>query len=246
MKNRPAYSIDSVDNALHLASILRQEGALRVTDAARRLGVSPSTAHRLLAMLVYRDFAEQLPDRRYGAGPLMRVARRSDAPVDALRALAPRHLERLVAEVGESANLVVRAGIEAHFIVSVESSRPLRVGTREGRALPAHRVSGGKVLLAGLGTEELNDLYRDVADVDLDHLHREMRVIRSRGHAVNDGETEAGLTALGRAVQGPLGAPVAAICVAMPATRYDRSRLPATLDAMGRAAAGLEADLRRG
>ena len=48
---------------------------MRVTDVAARLGVSVSTAHRLLGMLVYRDFAEQLPDRRYAAGPVLRRAR---------------------------------------------------------------------------------------------------------------------------------------------------------------------------
>ncbi|MCX4908974.1 helix-turn-helix domain-containing protein [Streptomyces sp. NBC_00878] len=57
------YPITSVDHALHLATLLQQEGPLRVSDAAERLGVSPSTAHRLLAMLVYRGFAEQRPDR---------------------------------------------------------------------------------------------------------------------------------------------------------------------------------------
>jgi hypothetical protein len=68
LKNKPAYAIASVYSALSLASLLQQEGAMRVTDVAARLGVSVSTAHRLLGMLVYRDFAEQLPDRRYAAG----------------------------------------------------------------------------------------------------------------------------------------------------------------------------------
>ncbi|MFV0464402.1 MAG: helix-turn-helix domain-containing protein, partial [Nostocoides sp.] len=45
MKNRPVYAIDSVDNALMIALLLQQEGALRVTDAAERLGISRSTAH---------------------------------------------------------------------------------------------------------------------------------------------------------------------------------------------------------
>ena len=52
MKNRPAYAIASVDSALLLATVLQQEGPLRVTDVATRLGVSASTAHRLLGMLV--------------------------------------------------------------------------------------------------------------------------------------------------------------------------------------------------
>ena len=69
MKNRPPYAITSVDHALRLAQVLQREGELTVSEAAERLGVARSTAHRLLAMLVYRDFAEQGPDRRYRAGP---------------------------------------------------------------------------------------------------------------------------------------------------------------------------------
>ena len=57
MQNEPAYRLASVDHALQLALALRQDGPLRTVDAARRLGVAPSTAHRLLAMLVYRGFA---------------------------------------------------------------------------------------------------------------------------------------------------------------------------------------------
>ena len=44
--------VESVDRALQLVSILRDEQVLTVTHAADLLGVAPSTAHRLLAALV--------------------------------------------------------------------------------------------------------------------------------------------------------------------------------------------------
>ena len=57
--NKPPYSIDSVDNALRILQTLRDSGQVRVSDVAAELGIARSTAHRLLAMLVYRDFAVQ-------------------------------------------------------------------------------------------------------------------------------------------------------------------------------------------
>lgn len=39
-----------------------------MTEAAAQLGVARSTAHRLLSMLVYRDFAVQGANRRYASG----------------------------------------------------------------------------------------------------------------------------------------------------------------------------------
>jgi len=91
VKNKPAYGIESVDHALRLAVLLQQEGPLRLTDAAQRLGVARSTAHRLLAMLVYRDFAEQDEQRRYVAGPVVRSPEAPE-PVADLRRVAVPHL----------------------------------------------------------------------------------------------------------------------------------------------------------
>ena len=138
VKNRPAYAIASVDSALLLATLLQQEGAMRVTDVAARLGVSVSTAHRLLGMLVYRDFAEQLPDRRYAAGPVLRRGPVQQASVARLREVALPHLRRLVDAVGETANVMVLAGADVRFVATVESDQVLRVGDRTGRTLPAH------------------------------------------------------------------------------------------------------------
>ena len=148
MRNRPAYAIESVDSALLLATLLQQEGALRVTDAAARLGVSVSTAHRLLGMLVYRDFAEQLPDRRYAPGPVLRRGAVQQASVARLREVALPHLRTLVEQVGETANVMVLSGADVRFVATVESDQVLRVGDRSGRTLPAHLSSGGKAVLA--------------------------------------------------------------------------------------------------
>ena len=243
MKNKPPYAISSVDHALHLVSLLQQEGNLRVTDAAARLGVSVSTAHRLLAMLVYRDFAEQGADRRYHAGKVLRPAETSDAPVALLRRVAAPHLQRLVDQTRESANLTVLAGTDVRFIASVECEQVLRVGDRVGRSLPAHLTSGGKAMLAALPSAELAALYGGAVDVDLARLRRELTLVRKRKFAINDQQTETGLTALGVAVTDTAGRPAAAVSLAMPKARFDRDLLPIRVAALSAAAAGIEAGL---
>ncbi|MEV4175885.1 hypothetical protein [Nonomuraea sp. NPDC049709] len=47
MRNKPPYALSSVDRALLLAALLQQEGPMRVTDAAERLGVSALRDGRL-------------------------------------------------------------------------------------------------------------------------------------------------------------------------------------------------------
>jgi len=187
-KTRPAYAIDSVDHALRLAAMLQLEGALTVSDAADRLGVARSTAHRVLAMLVYRDFAVQGSDRRYHAGPVLELATHSRSLTARLRTVAMPHLEGLVAVLGESANLIIRTGDRARFIASAESTQALRVEQREGMVFPAHLVSGGLVLLAEAGEAEVTALYAggvagwvaNCIDADMPVLQENIESLKTR------------------------------------------------------------------
>ncbi|HET6394611.1 MAG TPA: IclR family transcriptional regulator C-terminal domain-containing protein [Blastococcus sp.] len=246
MKNKPAYAIASVDSALLLAALLQQEGAMRVTDAAARLGVSVSTAHRLLGMLVYRDFAEQLPDRRYGAGPVLRQGPVPQASAARLREVALPHLRRLVEVVGETANAMVLAGPDVRFVATVESDQVLRVGDRTGRTLPAHLASGGRAVLATLADGEVAAALDALDEAAVAQVLRGLRTARRRGFALNDQGTEAGLTAVGVAVPPAGGVTGAALSVAAPTARFSRDRLPAWAAALSAAAAAVARDLAAG
>jgi DNA-binding IclR family transcriptional regulator len=96
--------------------MLQLEGELSVSQAADRLGVARSTAHRLLQMLVYRDFAATTETRTYRPGPVLELAAHSRSTTARLRAAALPHLHELVNVLGESANLVIRTGDQARFI----------------------------------------------------------------------------------------------------------------------------------
>lgn len=168
---------------------------------------------------MYRDFAEQLPDRSYGPGPLLRAADPADAPLALLRRIGPTHLRLLADRTGESANLVVRVGAEARFVCTVEAGRVLRVGDRTGKSLPAELTSGGRALLAAAPLDELARLYGSNIDALLPRLAR----VRNDGYAVNRNETEDRVTAVGTAVGSP---PVCAVSVSLPTVRFDERRLP--------------------
>ena len=85
MRNKPVYPLHSVDAALRLAQMLQAGGPMRLSDVACELDIAVSTAHRMLAALVYRGFAEQLPDRRYGPGLALRPMPALDPAVTELR-----------------------------------------------------------------------------------------------------------------------------------------------------------------
>lgn len=242
MKNKPQYAIESVDNALHLAQLLLLEGPMRVSDAAGRLGVSVSTAHRLLAMLVYRDFAEQDADKRYRPGPVLRSAASSGLPLSELRQTAIPHLQRLVDRVNESANLLVLTGNEARFVHTVECTQLLRVGDRAGKALPAHVTSAGKAMLSALDDERLTDALAELSDAELVALRRSLRAVRQNGFALNNGQTETGLTAIGVPLRCGEGR-IAGISLAMPAARFKRDKVAGWVHEMHACARAVEESL---
>ncbi|MEX0426124.1 IclR family transcriptional regulator [Nocardioides sp. DS6] len=253
LKTPPAYAITSVDHALRIATILQLEGALTVSEAAERLGVARSTAHRLLAMLVYRDFAVQDDDKVYRAGPVLELATHSRSAASRLRSAALPHLRRLVDLLDESANLTVRTGDTARFIASIESGQTLRVTSREGMVFPAHRTTAGLLLLAELPDDELEAVYAPerYADhpadrPDLEALRRELATIRRNGFAVNQGRSERGVVAVGVPVRDTDGTALAGISVSIPSVRYDRQQLRLLVATLSMAARALEADLGGG
>lgn len=202
---RPAHAIESVENALRLLVLLQEREWVRVVEAAREIGVAPSTAHRLLATLVYRGFALQDEQRRYSAGPNMRLDAARN-PVRQLVTLARPHLEALAAGSGETVNLVERVGISARFLYSVEGPQLLRIGDRSGTVLPANTSSAGLAALSCLPDTAVAQLYRrrpirsEGNELDADGLQQllgELAQIRTKKYAINIGRTEPELAAIG-------------------------------------------------
>jgi DNA-binding IclR family transcriptional regulator len=254
LKTPPTYVVTSADHALRAAVMLQMEGPLTVSQVADRLGVARSTAHRLLSTLVYRDFAVQDDQRKYHPGPVLTLARHSQAGTSQLRTAALPHMERLVDLVDETVNLTVRTGATARFAASVECTQALRVSSREGMAFPAHRTTGGLVLLAALSPADVEALYAQEDDAerpdarpderpDMMRLRADLAKVRRAGFAVNDERSERGIVAVGVPVHGADGTPAAGLSVSVPSVRYDRHRLPALVETLKRAAGAIEAGL---
>ncbi|MEB8338257.1 IclR family transcriptional regulator [Streptomyces endophyticus] len=245
LKTPPPYPIASVDHALRAATILQMEGGATVAQLAERLDVARSTAHRVLAMLVYRDFAVRGEDRVYRAGPVLELAAHSQSLVSRLRTAALHHLHRVVDLLDETTNLIVRTGDTVRFIASVECRQSLRVGNREGMVFPAHRTTTGLLMLAELSDEELEEVYaaeryrdRPADRPDLPRLRTELKRLRRNGFAVNKERSERGLVAVGVPVRDQGGTALAGLSVSMLGVRYDPQRLRplvATLEAAAQA-----------
>ena len=221
-----ANLVSSVDNALSILLLFKSRNVLRVTDVAAHLGVARSTAHRLLVALTHRGFAVQEPvTRAYTPGPELTEIGLAVVDMLDIRGRARPYLSALAEETQETVSLVALEGTNVRFIDSLESPQILRVGSRTGQVLPAHCVSGGKVMLGALSRDAIDDLYPDEELSTMTAwsistktmLLEALDVIRERGFATNQEESEPDVTA----VAVPFGptTSLAAITVAAPTSR---------------------------
>jgi DNA-binding IclR family transcriptional regulator len=224
----PAYRLSSVDHALELLLLFRTKPTLRVSEVADQLDVARSTAHRLLGMLVHRQFAVQDPaTRAYRPGPrLVEIGLAAVGALDVRARMRP-YLSEIAARTGETVSLLVLEGDLVHFIDSIESPRTVRVGSRFDARMPTHATSAGKAMLAALSVDEVLAIYPNEKLVTATQRTIATRTqllaaldrVRAAGYAVNLEETETGLGAVGMAVLDTDGRPAAGITVAGPMQR---------------------------
>ena len=233
-RREPKHPIASVDNALKLLLMFREQPSLRVSDVTTSLGVALSTAHRLMAMLEHHGLVEQEPaTKAYRSGPVLtELALKILGRMD-LQTLVNPHLERLAAAANETAHFLVLDSTDTLFVAGVECSRPVRTTLRIGDRRPAHCTSSGKVLLALLPESELQSRYEGYrftpctshSITSLGALERELELVREQGYGLSIGESETEIAAISVAIKAPDGQALGAFSVSMPMTRYEEQAL---------------------
>ena len=209
-----AYPTTALDRGLRLVQIVRDEGGLRVVDAARELGIAPSSAHRLLQALVYREFLVQDDDHTYIPGPGLAAVAAEVRWSRQLRRITATHLEVLARRAENSTNLMIRVHREVRLLSSIAVSGG--TSDRRGAIMPAHRTAGGKAMLARLADPVLHQLYAALSPREFHRLLTGLEHVRRTEWAVAKGEHDRAVTAVGTAIRHPSGETLGAITISMP------------------------------
>ena len=177
----PAYPISSVDNALRLLLLFREQETVRLTEACEYLNVAHSTAHRLLAMLIHHGFVRQDPrSRAYRPGPMLveiglAVVQKMD-----IRSQVRPLLQRLNRELG------ITLLVSSHLLPEVE-----KLATHVGII---HR---GRLMFQGT-IRELHQRRHQIRAVVLrtDDDRAALSLLAGAGHAATPAEDHIALPAL--------------------------------------------------
>src|SRR3984957_631000 len=255
--NPPSNSdfVQSLDRGLRVIRAFDSEHReLALSDVARATGLTRAAARRFLLTLVKLGYMN-VCDGRFSLSP--RVLELGYAYLSSLSLpeVAQPHMEALVAQVNESSSICVLDDTDIVYVARVPTRRimsiPLSVGTR----LPAFATSMGRVLLAGLPDEELEERLGRIevrplstrTVTDKATLRTLLQQARKQGYAAVDEELEEGLRSLAVPIRNASGTVLAALNVSVHASRTSmavlrRDFLPPAL----RAATAIEADLHGG
>lgn len=250
---REPYYVQSLERGLAVIRAFdAQHAELTLSDVARLCGLPRAAARRFLLTLTDLGYV-RTDGRLFSLAPRVLELGYSYLSSISLPDVAEHHLERLVAEVGESSSMSVLDGDDIVYVARVPTSRIMRVAINVGTRFPAYVTSMGRVILAGLPAAEL-DTYLDRARLEPltdrtirtpEALRAELALIRRQGHALVDQELEDGLRAIAAPIRDRSGTVTAAVNVSVHAAHATvddiRERILPPLLA---AAAAIETDLK--
>ena len=223
----------SVRRSLQLLRILGQHQlrGVSVTDAVSMLGLTRTTAHRLLNTLVEESFAERDPStKRYRLGVAamqLGAATRQRLPiVNTYISL----MKRLAAQSGDTVFLVLREGDEVICLHREEGPHPIKVFTmKQGSRRIIGIGAGGLALFATLNDEEIRSIFHrymsefNSVGMNSSILWKDIRSVRSRGYSRIANRTTHGVSAVGAIVpnanKAQLAISLATVNARMPAAR---------------------------
>ena len=220
-------AVKSADRVLDIFVLLAQyPNGLKLKDIAIKLKIPVSSLHAILNTMKNRDFLE-----RDENSLIFRLSRKINQiipsishPEDDLVDLALPVMERVQKECGETVSLSVLAGSDVVFIAKRSSSSIIQVVQSLGSSFPAHSTGSGKVMLAYLPEERLDQLYPEERLARLTNktltsklaLKHKLSEIRQLGYAFDEEESVEGVWAAAACIHAQDGSPIAATSIVVP------------------------------
>lgn len=211
-----------------LKEFSRHDRELGVTELARRIGVTTSSAFRLLSTLTAEGLLERGESAgRYRLGMTIYELGVTVFPQSGLHEAAVPVLAALRHTTGETVQLAVLDHLEVVFIERLQSPQTLRYVAGVGHRMPAHATSTGKVLLAMLDRDVLRHRLQDWQPVQLTPytimsepvLLTDLARVAERGWAQNVEEGTLGTASVAAPIMDATGETVAALSVVAPVFR---------------------------
>lgn len=234
--------VKSADRTIQILEQLAAEtDGLTHTQLSERLQIPKSSLTALVTALSEQGYVENDRDRRrYLLGPrVVSLARRYLGRMDIV-GIAQPILARLAAYLGESCALTVRRDDHMLVVCKQDADQQLHHSMQLGDMGPIYASASGKAVLVAQGDvevkqylerAELNLLTRHTV-TDVSALKAELEQVKLEGVGHSRRELVDGIHAIGVAVLGADGTPVAGLSVSVPVPRETPDHIEKVINAL--------------
>lgn len=234
-KDKSEYIIQAVSHALDLLEQFHDDvDELGVTELSKRLKLHKNNVFRLLATLESRGYIEQnKATENYRLGlKALELGQTFIKQMGLLRQAKPI-LERMVEESNETSYVAIYKENHIVYLDVVETNLTVRVVSRVGSRLPAYCTAAGKVHMAFMTDEELEELLAEMKFVqhtpttitDQEKLKKALAEVREKGYAIDDEELDPGVRCIAAPIRDYTRRIVGAISVSGPSMRINDQRV---------------------
>jgi IclR family transcriptional regulator, pca regulon regulatory protein len=215
----PNFMTSLARGLIVIQAFTQQSPQMTISQLSIKTGLSRAAVRRCLYTLTKLGFAGAEDGSRYSLRPRMLTLSHTYTTSNTLAAAAQPILERMSAALRESFSVATLDGEDIVYIARTQVNRVMAVDLHIGSRLPAYCTSMGRVLLAYLSTEQLEQYLakavltphtsRTITSVE--KLRLALRNVRRNGYALVDQEYEVGLRSLAVPVYAPSGRVVATV-----------------------------------
>ena len=215
-----------------LTALARHATPVNLKQLATETRLHPSTAHRILSVMVDNRLVDRIEPGTYRLGiRLLELGNLVKSRIS-VRQVALPHMQDLHQDLGETVNLSVRHDDEVVYIERTSGNNSMmRVVQIIGARAPLHITAVGKLFLAEDGPDKCAEYARrtglprftDNTLTDAEALTREIEKIRRQGHAFDNEEAEKGVSCIGAGIYNDDGRLVAGLSVSAPADRLNKA-----------------------
>lgn len=229
----PKSSIQVIDRMMKLLEVLASHPqAVNLKQLAHLTGLHPSSAHRILNVMVEKGLVDKLEPGTYRLGlKLLQLGSLVKSRLDIRREALP-FMQQLHHDLGETVNLSLRQGDEMVYVERSASGRAMmRVVQIVGARAPLHITAVGKIFLADAGDEEARAYAKRTGlpaytKTTLDSekaLLEELAKVRKKWIAFDNEEAEKGVSCIGAGIRDADGTLIAGLSISAPSDRFDRA-----------------------
>jgi IclR family transcriptional regulator, pca regulon regulatory protein len=215
----PNFMTSLARGLLVIQSFSPQTPQMTISQLAVKTGLSRAAVRRCLYTLTKLGFAGVEDGSRYALRPRMLTLSNTYSASSSLSTAAQPILERMSAVLRESFSVATLDGDDIVYIARSNVSRVMSDDLHIGSRLPAYCTSMGRVLLAHLPQDQLEQYLARVVltahttrtVTSAEKLSLALRNVRRNGYALVDQEYEVGLRSLAVPVYSPTGRIVATL-----------------------------------